>query len=216
MDGDGIYYNTCALLKLAGEWIKGELFEINPPSQKEGKVILDYLQTCQLKQAKPSIEANSSAIDEAYQKIRHNNVINHYAITSSHRKWIRLIYRLMSLASALQYESDLDYATEIHDLSKYGAEEAIGYGIMFGKTGAFRELDECSGEKQSWEGALKSHLSSNSHHPQFFAAGEDMGAVDLEESVIDMLACRAERQLASDPLLLPSRLFDLEHKFLTR
>ena len=61
---------------------------------------------------------------------------------------------------------------------------------------------------------------SNSHHPEHYVHENglkmDMGDADLEESVVDMIACHWERSLDGDTNASNRQLADVGVKFLGR
>lgn len=150
-------------------------------------------------------------VASASQVVR--GVGTHISTTRSHRRWIRDTYELLRLSGAV--DDSLQARVTYHDLSKFHPVEMLGYSIMFGPTGRFRQLDT-DWEKYLWNKALQHHYCANGHHPEN-TAGRPMGKLDLQESVIDMLACRLERNLNPSGDVIPvSSMFSMEDRYLTR
>jgi len=100
--------------------------------------------------------------------------------TRSHRRFIRKVYtRFLPLFPHLK-----EATVEAHDLSKFSFIELVGYTDrwVWGR------------ESPLWLEALEHHYTHNSHHPQHSAQDEEMEDTDLQESVVDMLACSWERR----------------------
>lgn len=130
----------------------------------------------------------------------------HFSETDSHREWIVRSYNHLR-----------DYLPEVtagqakvHDLSKYSLEEALGYTLrwVYGRTGPV------------WENALEHHYRWQPHHPQYWTLHQigngSMPPWALQESLLDMVACRWERQLAGRPDVSRAELVDFESKYLLR
>lgn len=194
-----------ALDKLCTEWIHGSHDDATPPGEEEGSICLDYLDNY-------GKQCDTSEMEAAYQELRACKVQRHLDQAASHRRWLNLWYKLITIAD-IDVEDDLKDVVKVHDLSKYGPYEVLGYGIMFGETGRFKLL--AGREKELWDLALKSHYSSNPHHPQY-QVGVAMDGVHLEESVLDMLASRSERTLLGESCVTPSQLMDVPEMYLTR
>ena len=101
-----------------------------------------------------------------------------------------------------------------HDLSKFSAVEALGYAVKFGRENSSKPLKN-SRHIAMWESALKHHYDNNPHHPQFHS-GQDMPRHYLLESVIDMLGCRLERNLAGHSDLKIEDIFKIPDTYLER
>eukprot|EP00092_Neocalanus_flemingeri_P009888 GFUD01010657.1.p1 GENE.GFUD01010657.1~~GFUD01010657.1.p1 ORF type:complete len:283 (+),score=50.90 GFUD01010657.1:133-981(+) len=103
----------------------------------------------------------------------------HIECTKSHKRFIeKTFHRFQSVFKHLQEKTIL-----AHDQSKLSFVELIGYTYRWtwGRT------------SQLWEKALAHHYEHNSHHPQH-CLGVQMSPEDLEESVVDMMACHWERK----------------------
>ena len=75
-----------------------------------------------------------------------------------------------------------------------------------------------------WEMALNHHYQNNPHHPEHFQDTDQMGQKTsknmpmeyLEESIVDMLACRWERKLGGNPIVTNEELCKIEEIYLKR
>lgn len=148
----------------------------------------------------------------ATEKLLELGILEHFSTAVSHRAWIRKTHEMLTTFSVNMERGafNADWIQK-HDCSKFTAPEVLGYTVMFGKGSGFEELTDPE-EKKEWELSLKSHYDSNPHHPQFFERSLEShprkvfesildvpgGKTFLEESLIDMLACRGERNLSDD------------------
>ncbi|KAF0305531.1 hypothetical protein FJT64_022844 [Amphibalanus amphitrite] len=130
----------------------------------------------------------------------------HYAQTDSHREFmVRSFDRLGGYLPAVTRR-----AAEDHDLSKYELVEAVGYTLRWvhGRQGVH------------WLEALGHHYGVQEHHPQFFIMGKTglglMSTDALQESLVDMVACRWERQLEGRQDVTNSELVDIAPGFFDR
>lgn len=162
---------------------------------------------------------------EAYDKLDGYGVSRLLDVATSHRRWIAGTYNFLKKAG-VEFPDEMDRIIQIHDLSKYTREEALGYAVMFGKTGEFRKLED-KDEALEWSATLDHHYASNPHHPEFFYADperDDDPRMEvfnddnpyLAESVIDMLAARGERSLKGDAEFSVSKWFDIPDVYLRR
>ena len=75
-----------------------------------------------------------------------------------------------------------------------------------------------------WEMALNHHYQNNPHHSEHFRDTDQMGRKTsknmpikyLEESIVDMLACRWERKLGGNPNVTNEELCNIEEIYLKR
>ena len=130
----------------------------------------------------------------------------HYAQTDSHRQFIvRSFDRLEGSLSAVTRA-----AAERHDLTKYALVEAVGYTQRWIHQ---RQSDH-------WLKALNHHYGVHHHHPQFFTMAKTglgrMSSAGLQESLVDMVACRWERQLGGRLDVTNEELMDIAPGFLDR
>lgn len=93
---------------------------------------------------------------------------------------------------------------EEHDLSKYTLTEIEGYTDKW----IFKK------DSEEWKRALVCHYANNKHHPQHWR-GEDMPMVFLLESIVDMFACRWERNFKSEDVTV-EQLANIPSGYLTR
>lgn len=197
---------TSALILAARMWKRGELegAEVN---HEEADACIDYLMTF------PHSDLDGAATNSMLPTLLMNNIGTHFDIVASHRKWVKKIFELLKIAKVLYKPWELSKKIDKHDLSKYGPDEALGYSIMFGTNRKFRKLE--GEDKKIWEDALQHHYRHNPHHPQYFL-GFSMAYEDLQESLIDMLACRIERDFHGFVEIEPKMLVDIPEYYLTR
>lgn len=112
-----------------------------------------------------------------YHQLSGNEHINQ---VDSHRTWLRAVYDRFSKYMPLVTETAIDN----HDLSKYSVVQCIGYTAKF-----VHKLTE----SRCWPTALAHHYAKEPHHPEYYEKGTDMPPEYLQESVMDMIACRWER-----------------------
>ena len=73
-----------------------------------------------------------------------------------------------------------------------------------------------------WEMALDHHYQNNPHHTEYFQdkmgqkTSNNMPIRYLEESIVDMLACRWERKLGGNPNVTNEELCNIEEIYLKR
>jgi hypothetical protein len=113
--------------------------------------------------------------------------------TNEHIERVRRCLTL--LAEGTEYGEELIERAVVHDASKFGDEERIPYVWL-------TEYHRCrrSGETFEYpEGvadrvklAIRHHVTSNRHHPEFHADPNDMSDVDLIEMVCDWTAMAQE------------------------
>lgn len=138
-------------------------------------------------------------------------ILKHFSQTITHRKWLYLMFVLIADSIESVIREQLLELVLIHDLSKFSAVEALGYGLKFGRPdGLVKEK-----EKNAWENALHHHYEHNPHHPPS-DPGKNMHNIYLLESLIDMLACRVERVLSMDETTTPEAIFKVPDTFLER
>ncbi|KAH3853414.1 hypothetical protein DPMN_095937 [Dreissena polymorpha] len=109
--------------------------------------------------------------------------------------------------------------------------EALGYAVMFGDGSVgFRKLETLE-EQTEWDLALKHHYAHNCHHPEYFRKDPQVGVVQdsresmesdsdgslcLDESILDMMAARGERELKHDNVISIQKLLDMPAQYLRR
>lgn len=113
--------------------------------------------------------------------------------TSEHIERVRRCLTL--LAGVTDYGQELIERAREHDASKFGPEERIPYIWLTeyhrrrrnGEPFAYPE-----GIEEKVKQAIKHHLTTNRHHPEFHANPDDMSEVDLIEMVCDWTAMAQE------------------------
>ena len=200
-----------ALLKAVYMWRNRE-FSVKGPTMEELDCCLKYLQGLSCEQISWSDEKNEMMRSDLGSLCAYN-IGKHFDMVASHRKWIKLAYELIKMSEVLFYHEDMDTRIHIHDLSKFGPREALGYSIMFGDRGQYRTLE--GDELKIWEQALHHHYKNNTHHPQYYGQNQ-MQTADIEESVLDMLACRLERDLKEFETLDANTILNIPPNYLLR
>ena len=127
-----------------------------------------------------------------------------------HRRWIIRMFFFVSHALIQEQREKLYERILQHDLSKLSSIESIGYTIQFHRKG--KEKNEK--EKKCVEKAFKHHYECNDHHPEYYGAN-NMDEYALIESIIDMLACRTDRDISRDNFTL-SAILDIPDIYLER
>ena len=113
--------------------------------------------------------------------------------TNEHIQRVRRCLTL--LAKITNYGEELIERARIHDASKFSPEERIPYVWLTeyhrcrrnGKPFTYPE-----GMEERVKRAIRHHVSSNRHHPEFHANPNDMSDVDLIEMVCDWTAMAQE------------------------
>jgi hypothetical protein len=113
--------------------------------------------------------------------------------TNEHIERVRRCLTL--LAGVTNYGEELIERGKVHDASKSGAEERIPYVWLTEyhrrrRNGEPFEYPE--GVAERVEQAVRHHVTSNRHHPEFHADPNDMSDVDLIEMVCDWTAMAQE------------------------
>lgn len=102
---------------------------------------------------------------------------------------------LILLASVTEFSTELIERAKIHDTSKFGPEERIPYVWL-------TEFHRCRRNGEPFEypeeveeavrRAIRHHVTSNRHHPEFHSDPNEMSKVDLIEMVCDWTAMSQE------------------------
>jgi len=157
---------------------------------------------------------NKNITDEEYQCFADVfNVREHFVVTLNHKKFIlKSFARFQTFFESINLKRE---QVEIHDDSKLtNFDEIIGYTQMWiWKT-----------KTDIWKDAWKHHYTTNSHHPEYYRRSskdgeivqENMQDLDIVESVIDMIACRWERQLNGREDVKKEDLLDIQECYLKR
>lgn len=196
---------TTALYLATQMWKQGDL-GVEKPSDEEMMQCTKYLDGIPHKDVE---DADSKMF---LSMLLSNNIGKHFKRVADHRLWIKRAYELLCIGDVLYRPERLKDIVKIHDLSKYGPDEALGYCIKFEK-GEDSKLS--SSHLSMWESAREHHYESNSHHPEYHR-GYAMPLIDIQESIIDMIACRLERTLKGHYAITPDLIMDIPDRFLQR
>ncbi|KAJ3098728.1 hypothetical protein HK100_005028 [Physocladia obscura] len=202
-----------------------EKFQIpyNPPSPSN----LPSLQ-----QLSPSQSHDDYLTDQEYKLFAHTfQASKNVAIAVSHKEYIiKTYYRFNKISSGsnnsnISGSSNTDKsvfssidpdAIQRHDNSKL-----LSFIEMIGYTERWVHGNQ---DAPHWTAALAHHLQNNSHHPEYYSnsssssntGDRSMPRADLEESVVDMLAIRWERDFGGDGSVGGARLGNIEARYLKR
>jgi hypothetical protein len=102
---------------------------------------------------------------------------------------------MMLLADVTPHREEVLERAQVHDASKFGPEERIPYVWLTEyhrcrRSGEFFSYPE--GVAERVEKAIRHHLESNRHHPEFHVDPNAMSDVDLIEMVCDWTAMAQE------------------------
>jgi hypothetical protein len=137
----------------------------------------------------------------------------------SHREFIKKVFRRFRTCFSVLTEEMIVK----HDLSKYRFSYTLrvckiifnrfsfSFPELVGYTAKFIWKFSCP----LWEAALAHHYHHNPHHPQHDPVNR-MALCNLEESVVDMLACRWERILGGGDGVAAEKIADVSESFLDR
>jgi hypothetical protein len=113
--------------------------------------------------------------------------------TNEHIERVRRCLTLM--AGVSEYSEQLIERAKVHDASKFGPEERIPY-VWLTEYHRCRRSDEPfaypEGIADRVKLAIRHHVTSNRHHPEFHANPNDMSEVDLIEMACDWTAMAQE------------------------
>ena len=243
MDGKGKFdvpILTCsyqiyklALHELINDWLTGKIepkTHIELWQQKVIRMTNDNINKC----IDEKHMVNSAEMKRVYNELIRRNVPGHLEIATSHRKWLKLTFELLERIG-VRFSKKMNQLILDHDLSKYSHFEVLGYAIMFGDGNGWKDantlIDE---EKIEWHSALNHHFETNAHHPEFFYTKMSDGTRDkskyilfqnnnglngidcIDESLIDMLACSAQRKMCNEEKFSIFKWLDIDDKFLER
>ena len=228
------YYQAmgAALLTAAHCWIRGEL-DRPKPDVEEGVRVINYLTEtamlttdhCWVPGALQDLYPHSEQIQNFVKILIEEkpDISAHFQQVSDHRKWLQHAYVLWHecLPDGDEDVSALAHAmchrVNIHDLSKYGPYEALGYHYKFSKGTPLEPLSE---QDKEWHRALSHHYHHNDHHPESILNTHNnstsMTLRGLTESVLDMVACRLARTLKQQYRLCPAQILAIPGKYLER
>ena len=231
------YYQAmgAALLTAAHCWIRGEL-DRPKPDVEEGVRVINYLTEtamlttdhCWVPGALQDLYPHSEQIQNFVKILIEEkpDISVHFQQVAAHRRWVQHAYTLWRECipdgdeDVKMLAHDLYRRVKIHDLSKYGPYEALGYHYKFGKDSPMEPLSE---EDKEWARALSHHYCHNDHHPEYFTPnprGDNttrcMSLRGLVESVLDMVACRLARTLKQQNRLCPAQILAIPGNYLER
>ena len=158
----------------------------------------------QRNKAKKAIE--SKDFDSIYYTILFQkfDIKKHFEIVDSHREWVMKSYeRLQKYVPHMTVRD-----AKNHDLSKYSIEQSIGYTAKL--------VHGVEGSNNVWVESHMDHYQKETHHPEHFPGKSPMPKDALDESLVDMVACRWERDLDKDESLTNNKLVDFDPKYLLR
>ncbi|KAK3106134.1 hypothetical protein FSP39_013420 [Pinctada imbricata] len=113
--------------------------------------------------------------------VQNFKIKEHFSQVCSHRKFVKKSFeRLKKYLTHMKADD-----AEKHDLTKFTMAQAVGYTARW-----VHGVDN-----KAWQSALEHHYCNEPHHPQYYGHGGRMEMRYLEESLVDMAACRWERQL---------------------
>ena len=107
----------------------------------------------------------------------------------------RVAANLIKLHEATEWGAELVQRAKVHDASKYGPNERLPYIWM-------TEFHRCRrsgidfayppGMKDQVDEAIRHHVTTNRHHPDFHPDAKEMNDIDLVEMVCDWTAMAQE------------------------
>ena len=230
-----------ASAKLVKDWLDGKI-GVGAPTENWEKQMIALVNEQNLSQRLEALDLAASdsgpetetveqekKIAEIYNELVKRNVPTHLRTATSHRKWIRMSLEFCKM-SGVKFSGEMEELIRRHDLSKYTAEEVLGYAVMFGDGQVNWKPLEIPEEKTEWGLSLEHHYIHNPHHPEYFYVkqadgkrekfgiieAENKGKLYMEESLIDMMASRGERNLKDDPTISVGKWLDIDEKYLTR
>ncbi|KAL3872524.1 hypothetical protein ACJMK2_035748 [Sinanodonta woodiana] len=230
LDGMSRLEYTRASHLLVFRWLKGDVGSGAPENEAEKKLILEASRgTLPVDTSLDELD-NNDRLDLCCELLIKKGVLNALQVANSHRQWIRATYIFLR-ECGVNFSGNMEEQVRKHDLSKFSPEEVLGYGSMFkpGQRG-FRTLQ--GDEKVEWESALEHHYRSNPHHPEYFypkktESGERVkdlviheknknGKLYMEESLVDMLAARGERDMCADAEIDVAQWMDIQEMYFKR
>ena len=233
---DASYYlYTIACTRLVKEWLTGKIGDGAPTKNSERQLIASVNeQTSEHIMAEETNgttdgEEREAKVTSIYNELVRRKVLTHLRTATSHRKWIRTSFEFFKMIGA-KFSGDMEELIRRHDLSKYTPDEMLGYAVMFGDGQVGWKQLETEDEKIEWNLALEHHYIHNPHHPEYFyvkredgqrakfsiVEENDKGKLYMEESVIDMMASKGERNLKDDQTISIRKWLDIDEKYLKR
>ena len=231
-----LYEKTCA--KLVTDWLQGKVGSGSPTENWEkdmiaevgGEKLIEKVEEIDISEpGKSSDTEEQRKIKDIYDQLVKRKVPTHLRTATSHRKWLRMSLQFCQMIG-VNFSGDMQELIRKHDLSKYTPEEVLGYAVMFGE-GQVNQKQLDPPEKTEWDLSLEHHYIHNPHHPEYFyvkqsdgkrekfdiiEAVPDKGQLYMEESLIDMLASRGERNLKDDPTISVGKWLDIDERYMVR
>ncbi|XP_059090334.1 uncharacterized protein LOC131886107 [Tigriopus californicus] len=165
------------------------------------------------------LQGDESLFDQDCRDLWENfGAKNHFSIVTSHKKFISKVYQRFRKCFPNVLEEQIVH----HDDTKFSFIEVVGYTDRW----VWQRNDT-----EIWRQAVEHHFQNSPHHPQYHSASSevkfsfankkdmkfvDMPIADLEESIIDMLACEWERGLAGSATATSSELATISPAYLKR
>ena len=220
-------------MRLVSDWLDGKVGSGAPKEKWEKKLIAEVNNLMRGKmegtEAEQFSKDQEATIAQLYDQLVQRNAPTHLRTATSHRNWLRRSLKFCQMIGAT-FSGDMEDLIRKHDLSKYTPEEVLGYAVMFGDGQVSWKKLEIVEEKNEWNLALDHHYIHNPHHPEYFypkqgngqrekfsiVEADPKGRLYIEESLIDMLASRGERNLKDDPAVSVGKWLDIAEVYLTR
>ena len=158
-------------------------------------------------------ECEKLKVDEWKLLLETFNVRNHFIVTLNHKRFIRKSF----LRFKTYFES---LGLKLEDIDKHDDSKLTSFLEIIGYTQRWIWKIKTD----AWEDAWKHHYTANPHHPEYYLHVDENGEtfqdnmryLDLVESVIDMVACRWERQLKGREDVTNDELLYIEEFYFTR
>ena len=231
-----LYEKACT--KLVKDWLDERIGYGAPTENWEKEMIKEvcgqnvYQGVEELNLSKSDTRSEAEELEnikDIYDKLKERKVPTHLRTTTSHRKWLRMTLEFCQMTGG-KFSGDIEELIKRHDLSKYTAEEVLGYAVMFGDE-QVNQKQLGPQEKTEWNLSLEHHYIHNPHHPEYFyvkqadgtrekfdiiEAVPDNGKLYMEESLIDMMASRGERNLKDDATISVEKWLDIDERYMKR
>ncbi|XP_052276195.1 uncharacterized protein LOC127875282 isoform X1 [Dreissena polymorpha] len=220
-----------ALWMLITDWLAGTVGSGAPTDDLHVDLIRDAVKSS-VRGIDSCHDDKPAAAADVYGLLIRFCVPGHFRTVVSHRRWLDKCYQLC-VKIGVKFSDTMKDRILRHDLSKFSPMEALGYAVMFGDGSVgFRKLETLE-EQTEWDLALKHHYAHNCHHPEYFRqdhqcgvsvvqySQESMeddsdGSLNLDESILDMMAARGERELKHDHVISIQKLLDMPAQYLKR
>ncbi|XP_052276190.1 uncharacterized protein LOC127875281 isoform X2 [Dreissena polymorpha] len=224
-----------AYYMLVDNWLAGTIGSGVPNDDYDVRVIRNAVDDSVRDLTISAEDESTSGLEEVQRVYDHLVVLcvpGHLRTVVSHRRWLDKCYQLCVKIGVKLSDNMKDHILR-HDLSKFSPMEALGYAVMFGDGSVgFRKLETLE-EQTEWDLALKHHYAHNCHHPEYFRQdrqggvsvvqdrresmeNDSDGSLHLDESILDMMAARGERELKHDHVISIQKLLDMPVQYLRR